>query len=99
MKILRKILRMRLIVRIKIFVNMGHTPLQYTQLLCRIVDLVYVHMYAAYDIRRPICDSEFSKPSHLCFAVHMCPSPICDIRRPICDSDFFGLGPKKLDRK
>ena len=53
-------------------------------------------MYAAYDIRRPICDSEFSKPSHLCFAVHMCPSPICDIRRPIWDNDFFGLGPKKI---
>ena len=44
---------------------------------------MYVHMYAAYDIRRPICDGEFSKPSHLCFAVHM--SPICD-----------GLGPKKI---
>ena len=53
---------------------------------------MYVHMYAAYDIRRPICDGEFSKPFNLCFAVHMCPSPICD-------SDFFGLGPKKSDRK
>ena len=40
-----------------------------------------------------ICDSEFYKPSHLCFAVHMCPSPICDIRRPICDR------PKKSHRK
>ena len=35
--------------------------------------------------------ANFAKPSHLCFTVHMCPSPICDIRRPICDSDFFGL--------
>ena len=57
---------------------------------------MYVHMYAAYDIRWPICDREFSKPSHLCFAVHMCPSPICDIRRPIYDSDFFRSGTEKI---
>ena len=52
---------------------------------------MYVHMYAVNDIRRPICDGEFSKASHLCFAVHMSLSPICDIRHPICDVDFFGL--------
>ena len=61
--------------------------------------LVYIHMYAAYDIRRPICDSEFFPPSHLCLVVYMCPTPICDIRRPMCDSDFFDLGPKKSDDK
>ena len=60
---------------------------------------MYVHMYAAYDIRRPICDSEFFPPSHLCLGVYMCPTPICDIRRPMCDSDFFSLGPKKSDDK
>ena len=47
-------------------------------------------MYAAHDIRRPICDSEFFPPSHLCLVVYMCPTPICNIRRPMCDSDFFG---------
>ena len=47
--------------------------------------LVYVHMYAAYDIRRAICDSDFF-PSHLA-CVHMYAA--YDIRRPICDSEFF----------
>ena len=64
------------------------------------VHLVYVHMYAAYDIQRPICDSEFSKPSHLCFAVHMCPSPICDIRCPIrCMFTKYGEGQKEIRRR
>ena len=31
--------------------------------------LVYVHMYAAYDIRQPICDSNFFPSSHLYLAV------------------------------
>ena len=56
-------------------------------------------MYAAYDTRRPICDSDFLPSSHLSLVVYMYPSPICNIRRPICDSDFFGLGPKKSDDK
>ena len=25
---------------------------------CRVLDLVYIHRYAAYDIRRPICDGK-----------------------------------------
>ena len=57
------------------------------------------NMYAAYDIRRQIFDSEFFSPSHLYMVVYMYPTPICDIRRPMCDGDFFDLGPKKLDNK
>ena len=36
--------------------------------------LVYVHMYAAYDTRRPICDSDFLPSSHLSLVVYMYPS-------------------------
>ena len=56
-------------------------------------------MYAAYDIRRLICDGEFSKPSYLCLAVHMCLSPICDIRCPICNSDFLNLDASQIGRR
>ena len=45
---------------------------------------VYVHMYAAYDIQWPICNSVFLTP-HLILVVDMYLTPICDIRSPICD--------------
>ena len=56
-------------------------------------------MYAAYNIRRPIYDSDFFPSSDLCLVVYMYPTPICDIQRLICDSDFSALGPKKSDDK
>ena len=60
---------------------------------------MYVHMYAAHDIRPPMCNGKFFPSSHLCLVVYRYLTPICNIRRLICDGDFFGLGGKKLDDK
>ena len=49
--------------------------------------LVYVHMYAAYDTRWPICNNDFFPP-HLCLVVYMYPIPICDVR---CATAIFSL--------
>ena len=35
---------------------------------------VYVHLYAAYNIRQLICDCDLSHPSHLCLVVYMYPT-------------------------
>ena len=59
----------------------------------RDVFLFYVYIYAAYDIRRPICDSGFFPFSHLCLVVYMYPTPICDVQ--FATVIFFDLGAKK----
>ena len=53
----------------------------YHKMVPQISDLVYVHMYAAYDTRRPICDGEFlsdlpSVRTHVCGLRH----PMADLR-------------------